>query len=147
MKLSKEFTTWLEEYDSALTAWYDSQQDAVHIYSVRQGMKTLEYTGKRQYAETYPELLRRIQKVLPTKDVWKRFGSANAYDDHLMQKEQEHSRKIREEAKAARLAKFKDEQSLWLSAIENMQAGRFTKQEVEKFHGRKVTEVDKPKEA
>lgn len=150
MKLTKEFMSWLTEYDCHLSAWFDGRQDAVHIMSVRQGMKTLEFTAKRQPGELYPELLRRIQKELPKKDVWKRFGTGERYEEYLHQQEVEHARKAREKAQEERKKRFKEDRALWKAALWNAQHGRFTKETALPYENPRTgwtPSVEKPIEA
>jgi hypothetical protein len=147
---SEDFLKNLTAYDGTLEAVRDEIQDCIHIFTHRKGVKTHELSVKRGRLEMWPELERRIMKVLPEKDVWKRFKNADAYDDHLHEKEQAYLREKREKAKRERWNKFKDEINLWKHAIWNAQHGRFTKETALPYQSHSITpgiDLTKPSEA
>ena len=121
MEVSEEFKKSLRAYDSTLDAALDDVQDCVHIFSRRKGNQVHELSIKRGKYETLGTLERRILKVLPEKDVWKRCKNADEYADHLHEKEQALCRQKREKAKAERWSRFKDEINLWKHALAQAQ--------------------------
>ena len=125
MEVSESFKKSLRAYDSTLDAVLDDRQDCIHIFSCRKGNKIHELSIKRGKSEMWNVLERRILKVLPEKDVWKRFKNADEYDDHLHEKEQALCRQKREKAKAERWGRFKDEINLWKHALAQAQKGIF----------------------
>jgi hypothetical protein len=133
MELSEWFLAGLRDYDQSLSAVFDDQEDTIHLFYSKSGRKSLAYSVRRENAELYPELQRRILRELPLKDVWRRHGSGKAYDDYL----EEEDRKRRESAQRKmdddRLQRMKDSKWSFQAAIENARAGRFTAKEARPF--------------
>ena len=126
MELGEWFLSGLKEYDESLSAVYDDIQDEIHLYYSKSGQKSLAYSVEREECETYPELQRRILRELPLKDIWKRFGSGKAYEDHLESEEirirEEKQRKIDSD----RLARMKEDRPLIKAALKNAASGKFS---------------------
>jgi hypothetical protein len=129
-ELSRAFLEGLRDYDDSLEAIYESERDSIVIWSNRKGMKVHELTLRRQFGELYPELERRTLKILPQKDVWKRFGSGKAYDDHLAKEEEEARARAKSAFMSERQSMMKDERLLWEAALWNASHGRFKKGQV-----------------
>lgn len=137
--LSKNFLEKLKEVDPCLGAIYDSQDDAIYVNATRQGQQIHELTVKRQFAENYEELENRTVKKLQECDVWKKFGTGNAYEDYLWA-EEERLRKIKKaEVKAKRLSWFKDNRELVKAAVWNAQHGRMDKSTALPYHTASVS--------
>lgn len=126
MDLGEWFLKGLAEYDSNLSAVFDDQTDEIHLFYVKSGQKSLAYSVAREYGELYPELQRRILKQLPLHDVWKRFGSGQAYDDYLYQEEIKRREEKQKQIDDERFAKMKQERWRFKAAIENAKRGIFS---------------------
>ena len=124
-ELSKDFIRDIKDYDQNLDAWYDSNQDGIHIFAIRQGKKILELTVLRQEGELYPELERRAVIYMKERDVWKRFGSGKAYDDYLAAEEERVRLQRKQEAKSKRIQLIKEHRWEWMAALWNAAHGRF----------------------
>jgi hypothetical protein len=123
-QLSDSFERKLKNVDSNLRAIYDSVEDSIFVYALRQGLKVHELTSKRQYAENYEELENRTIQKLAACDVWKKFGDGKAYDDFLHEEEAKERAVKKKEVRDKRLAWFKENREMVKAAVWNAQHGR-----------------------
>lgn len=133
MELAEWFLVGLKQYDERLSAIFDDHQGEIHLYYTKSGQKSLAYSDSRQHAELYPEWQRRILKELPLKDVLKRHGSGEAYDDYLDKMDRERRESKQRQLDDDRMQKMKDDKWLIKGALENAAAGRFTKEKARPF--------------
>lgn len=126
MQLSKEFLSSLRAFDQTLDGVFDIEQDSVHLWSSRGGVKELVLTLNRDYGESYESCSRRALAKLHEMDVWKKFGSADKYDDHLEKAEQEYRAKKKEEYQQKRQLMFKEHETEIKDAIKNANSGVFS---------------------
>lgn len=133
-ELSRNFRAKLKAYDPACEAIHDEMQDALIIWSRRQGLQVHELTVKREFGENYEELENRTLKKLEACDVWKRFKDSpnpgKAYDDWLHAEEERLRLERKKEGKARRLAYFKENRWMIEAALENARQGRFRAHEI-----------------
>lgn len=125
MELGEWFLAGLRAYDDGLSAVYDDHEDTIHIIYSKSGKKSLAYSVKREFGEFYNEMQRKILKELPARDVARRFGSGEAYDDYLYEQEQKHRATAQKKIDDDRLAKMKEYKWQWRAALENARRGIF----------------------
>lgn len=139
-KLSPSFYEQLHVIDPCCDAVYDSHEDAIVVWSNRKaGITQHELTVKRECGENYGPLERRTLQKLKECDVWKRFKSADEFDDYLEEQAKTALATANESARKERLAKLKDERDFVEAAIWNAQHGRFTKETVLPYETKRST--------
>jgi len=106
---SHSFVQGLKEYDPCLEAYRDNRNQTIVGWASRHGAKVHEFTIKRQEGETWPELERRVILTLPDGDVWKRFKTANDFDDYLALEVEKADKERLKDVKHNRLEKVKSE--------------------------------------
>jgi hypothetical protein len=147
MQLGDWFLAGLKNYDDSLSATYDEVQDEIHLLFSKSGRKSLAYSVKREYAEGYYDLQRRILKELPLKDVWKQHGSYKKYDDFLHDQEWQRRNSIQKALDNNRMSQMKDDKPLLKQIMKNMKEGKVHANECEPYKLQGVQVPEMPKEA
>jgi vacuolar-type H+-ATPase subunit H len=78
---------------------------------------------KREYGELYRELEKRAIEKLLASDIWKKYGSAEKYEQHLQRQEDEYREKKKQEWEAKRKEIWKEHKREIHDAIENAKSG------------------------
>lgn len=147
MQLSDWFLAGLKNYDGNLSARYDDYQDEIHLMYFKSGKKSLAYSVKREYAESYPDWQRRILKELPLKDVWKIHGSGKKYDDYLTEQEEKNRAMIQKALDDERMAQLTENKHYLKQVMENMKQGKIHEHECDPYKLQGVRVPEMPKEA
>jgi hypothetical protein len=147
MQLSDWFLAGLKNYDGNLSARYDDFQDEIHILYSKSGKKSLAYSVKREHAEYYPDWQRRILRELPLKDVWKRHGSGEKYDDFLEAEETKHRAMVQKALDDERMAGLTENKHYLKQVMENMKQGKIHAHECDPYKLQGVQVPEMPKEA
>lgn len=105
-----DFLSGLQSYDPCLFAYRDYREGGkIVVFSKRQGAKVYEFSAKRQYAENWGELERRILSNLGKIDIWKRHGSGEKFDDALADEAEDAKKKKLADAKSERIDRVKED--------------------------------------
>lgn len=148
-KLHAGFYEKLKAIDPYLDARFDMGQMAILVSAKRPGRPQVYEATFHVHAENQDGVVIRHTTIddlqdyairrLREMDVWARFGSGKAYDDHLAAEEEKDTATKKKEFRAKRLAIMKEQRQLWQSAIEHAKKGLFTKEAVEGHSKGKVS--------